>query len=448
MALHVAASAYGHCLAMVGDQEVAARLAVAAVRRGGRTLASVLGHARHAALAHPASAPDPSARITAGATPLEVAGALARARPPLERAVIDLSGRYGLRRAGLGVALRMTPAAAAARVAAVGRTWDGVLDPALLAWMGPGDCEALAGLWSDRDRASVAALLEAGREVAAHVAGCPPCEDRLRAMASVRRLVATAPLPAPPEAVVAAAGGGRTPADALPPPIEAGTRRSRRLLAVAVPAVAAAVGLAGIGAALARRGDGARPAGGAAALGRLPAAGGALQLSPSLVVLPGGDLVVTNRSGPALEWRAEGSAPWLEASPSAGRLRGGAAVAVRVRALASAPEGEVQGWVRVVGADGSTASARLVGTVEHPPDLGAAADGCRVTATAEDESEVALVLHWRAPAGEGRAPMSPVAEGWAATLPAGAGPLTWWVSAVDGRGNQARTADVAVPRGC
>ncbi|MGH9281676.1 MAG: hypothetical protein ACRD0S_01935, partial [Acidimicrobiales bacterium] len=112
-----------------------------------------------------------------------------------------------------------------------------------------------------------------------------------------------------------------------------------------------------------------------------------------------------------------------------------------------APEGEVRASVRVSGDDGSAAAVTLGGTVERPPDLGATADGCRVTAVAEDESDVALTLHWRWAGGEQTSSMVVDETGQIAELPEGT-PLVWWVSARDGRGNQARTPDVAVAEGC
>lgn len=82
-------------------------------------------------------------------------------------------------------------------------------------------------------------------------------------------------------------------------------------------------------------------------------------------------------------------------------------------------------------------------------DLGATADGCRVTADVEDEGEVALTLHWRISGAEQTAPMTPPADAKAfGTLPSVVVPVTWWVSAVDGRGNQARTPDATVAAGC
>ena len=77
MTSHVAASAFGHCLAMVRDEEEATRLAVAAVRKGGRALGAVLGHARHQALTALAAGGSAPLAIGPESGPTEVAWALA-----------------------------------------------------------------------------------------------------------------------------------------------------------------------------------------------------------------------------------------------------------------------------------------------------------------------------------------------------------------------------------
>lgn len=444
MASHVAASAFGYCLALVRDEEAATRLAITAVRTGGRTLGGVLGHARAQALAHLAAHPPGPERLPAGAGPSEVAWALARTRPPAELAMIDLGGRYGLTRSGLGIALRLTPGAAVARVAAVGQAWDAGLNPALLAWLGPGECDWLAAALGGAPRDGPEQLVALGRDVSAHAGGCAACADRLRALTPVRLLVTGTPLPSPPPSVAAAATGSRLQPPAPPPPV--GPRRARRGLRAAAGGVAvlAVGGVAATGVDARRHDD--RRAASLHALTRLPAVAGSLQLTPAAVRLPARTVDLANRSGAEVVWEAATDAPWLDVAPERGRLAAGATQ--RLHFEAQPPEGEVRATVTVSGDDGSAASATVEGTVEQPPDLGASASGCRVTAVVEDEGEVALTLHWRSPAGEQTSLMSAAATGLVADLPAGAGPLTWWVSAIDGRGNQARTPDVALPAGC
>lgn len=444
MASHVAASAFGHCRTMVRDDEVATRLAIVAAHRGGRALATVLGHARHQSLDHLGRHPPPPVVITPGSGPADVAWALATTRPALELAVVDLSGRHGLSRAGLGIALRLSPSAAAERVAAIGQTWDAELDPALLAWLGPGECDELAAVLDERSRDGAAELLELCGEVGAHTATCAMCADRQRAMASVRLLVVGAPLPPPPPTVVAAVSGSRLQPPIPPPALE---RHRDRLGLPAIAVVVAALVVAGMVMIVVRdRADERVREASLQALTRLPLTAGSLQLVPATLGLPLGQVTLTNGSGAAVGWQATTDAPWLDVTPERGRLEPGGMQSLRLRG--SPPEGEVRASLKVSGDDGSAAAAALAGTVERPPDLGASADGCRVTATAEDEGDVVVTLHWRSDDAERSTVMVRDDKGDVADLPMRAGPLTWWVSAVDGRGNQARTPDVALPAGC
>lgn len=444
MSSHVAASAFGHCLMLVRGEAVATDLAVVAVRRGGRALGAVLGHARAQALAFVAEHPPPPVDIPPHAGAPDVALALAATRPALELAVVDLSGRYGLSRSGLGIALRMTPSSAAAKVAEVAQAWEAELDPALLAWLGPGECEELTRLLTAAPSGDAAQLLTLGAEVSSHIGSCSACSDRRRAMPSVRQLVTGTPLHPPPVTVIAAASGSRLQPPVPPPPLEP---RRHRVPVRAVAAAAAVVAGAGVVAAVAeaRRDD--RRTSALAALTRLPIDASALQLVPSTIDVATRQVSLTNTSGVTVGWELATDAPWLEAVPASGRLGPGETTVLRLDG--SPPEGEVRAWVRVTGEDGSASAAALAGTVEHPPDLGADAEACVVRATVEDEGEVVVVLHWRDGAGVERTTgMAESDPGLQAALPPGVAPITWWVSAVDGRGNQARTPDRVLPGGC
>ncbi|MFP5376574.1 MAG: hypothetical protein ACLGIO_07325, partial [Acidimicrobiia bacterium] len=243
--------------------------------------------------------------------------------------------------------------------------------------------------------------------------------------------------------VLAVAGRSRFQPGMPPPPLTGGRRRRGTGLLAGAAAVLAVAGMAA--AATRGGGDGAAP-GALAGLARLPAAPGALELLPAELALPADHVSLLNVSGAEVAWEASADAPWLRVDPPRGRLGPGREQVLRLSG--SPPEGEVRTTVRVEGDDGSAAAATVTGTVEHPPDLGASARGCVVTAVVEDEAEVALSLHVRDAAGtETRTPMALAETAATGSLPPGR-PLTWWVSAVDGRGNQARTADVAVPGGC
>jgi hypothetical protein len=161
--------AWGHCYAVVREPDSAAAAAVLALRRGGRSLSAVLAHARYQALlqSSPSESSSPVGSLTSAegdgtpdrrtanwsgdASPgqdpplndvLELAVALASTRPPVERAIVDLEHRVD--RGGLARTLGLLPAAAALRATAVSEIWARELDPALLAWLGPGDCAELA----------------------------------------------------------------------------------------------------------------------------------------------------------------------------------------------------------------------------------------------------------------------------------------------------------------
>src|SRR5947209_11273006 len=275
--------AFSLALAVLGDPVAAEEVALIAVRRGGRSRVATLAFTRHLSLARARQTPSDAAAQPSNV--VELAVALAATRPPLERALVDLAGRHHLDRAGLGRTLGLTAAAAAERAAAVTEQWTRELDPALMAWLGPGDCPELAavlaanglaaepldpltvtdggaagGLPEDPDAPAgslvtttatatavpapapaptVDALLAVAPAVAAHVSSCELCTDRTRAMVSVPALVGGRPLDPSPEAVRAASRRNRfRPPAPLPPAIDATGRRSWTR---AAPAAAAAV---------------------------------------------------------------------------------------------------------------------------------------------------------------------------------------------------------------
>ncbi|MGH9178955.1 MAG: hypothetical protein ACRD0N_10430, partial [Acidimicrobiales bacterium] len=207
--------------------------------------------------------------------------------------------------------------------------------------------------------------------------------------------------------------------------------------------LAAVVAAAGGGAAVLTGGDEVPDT--VQALARVPGVAGALQLDPASLQLPIREVSLANRSGTEVGWEAGTDVAWLHVTPPEGRLAPGTSQVLRLDG--EAPEGEVRASVRVSGDDGSAAAVRVGGTVERPPDLGASADGCTVTAVVEDESDVVLTLHWRWAGGEQASSMVVADTRHIAELPEGT-PLAWWVSARDGRGNQARTTDVTIAGGC
>ena len=190
-----------------------------------------------------------------------------------------------------------------------------------------------------------------------------------------------------------------------------------------------------------------------AALTKLPA-GASLTVSPALVHPSAGAILLRNTSGHPVRWSTASGASWLEVSPPSGTLAPGAVTELDTRILPAAPEGDVRVPVTITGDDGSAAAALVVSTVEHPPTLAATITGCVVKATADDETDVALVLlHWRGAGSDdehSRTMVGPTSNpAVSATIPRDDAPVTWWVTAVDGRGNRAATAELRlVPGSC
>jgi hypothetical protein len=479
----VADHAFAHCVAVLVGTDPATACAAEAVRRGGRTRPAVLAFARQAALEATAEPPIPDFEPGDLA---ELAWGLATTRTPSSRAVVDLQLRHDLDRAALGRALGLAPSDAAALAAGVAEDWGRDLDPALLAWLGPRGCEGLRdvlvanGLWTVPDPGhdegdtagspaagrSIAHLLGVVAEVNAHTEQCEPCADRRRAMVSVHTLVGQRPLEAAPEAV--RAGAHRSPfrVGNLPGPSPEHAaavgrverrRASPRAVKVAIGTAAAVfVGLGAFGIAIAAG----RPTSQdkrntrVAALTKVAATGSALTLSPPAVRASSGAMQLRNTSDRVVQWKATAGVSWLMIAPDAGELRPGAATELDTRILDSAPEGDLSIPVTVQGDDGSAAGALVEASIEHPPTLAASITGCSVQATAVDEGDVRSVfLHWRTQANTTDHVLQMVAAGppdtYFGTVPAGDNPTSWWVTAVDGRGNRGQTTEVAVtPHSC
>jgi hypothetical protein len=449
--------AYSHCQAVV-DDPAASEAAIAAVRRGGRSRSSVLAFARYHALQRAAAADttDDGAgdRVTGSPVPDELtdlAPVLAALRPPVERAVVDLGYRHGLDRSALGRSLGLSPVAAGLRLNAVAEAWRAELDPVLLAWLGPGECDGLAEVLAAAGPfATVGDLLAVGPVVAAHVDGCELCQDRMRAMVSVADMVGQRPLEAAPENVAIVARRNRFRPPAGPPPsIDPQSRRRWPRVAVAAAAVVALVGIVLSAAAVAQRPTSRdRRKDRIAALTKVAPAGTSLQLSPAVVRAAAGALLLRNVANTAVEWRAAAGATWLAISPAAGRLVPGEVVELATVVQTAAPEGQLRTSVTITGNDGSAAGAVVETTVEHAPTIAATIEGCRVNVDAEDESAVASALvHWRPASPPGQERSVSMTNGPRAGTYLGdvsPGSRTWWVTAVDDRGNRAITPEQPV----
>lgn len=524
MATNAGDHAYGLCLAVLGDPAAAEECALEALTHGGgRSRVAALAHARYRALvaardARRSSTGDANEDLT-GIDLTELARLLSMTRPPVERAIADLQTRHGLDRAHFGRVLGMPPGTAATRAAVVARRWTAELDPALLAFLGPGECPELArilvgsclfkavespvepddslldpgavagshagpssgvrasaGLDLGRDTGPVAVvtatgphpavstpievvpagpmtrsrLLDAVAPVRGHVEGCRTCGDRVRAMVSVRELLARVPLePAPVTARAAAAASHLLPRlrrpSPWPPPLERRAGRWRRRAAIA-GGVAALLGVAGAGVAIGMRASRRGPDR-VGALTRVPAVN-ALAIDGADTLSTGEIFTVANTSTHPLRWTAASQSPWLSVAPSQGALGPGDRVDLSTSLVPGASGGPGTATVTITGDDGSATAVEVRASGQQGPQVDAAISGCTVRAAVQSAAAVSNVtLSWR-PHGAASAAtvsnratikMAPDSGGYVADLPPPAGPIDWWVTATDQAGNGTRS---------
>jgi hypothetical protein len=369
--------------------------------------------------------------------------------------------------------------AAAARTTAVAESWERELDPILLAYLGPADCDALGeilesqGLWrlpapvaesaggpitgevrladiatapdeaAGSTNPTVGALLAAGPVVAQHVAGCEICADRLRALVGVRSLVTQAPLPTPPASVVLEARRARRRLPGSPPPsLDGGPRRIPRAAVAAALVVAVLAASTAAGAqVLSRRRSQAHRNQRINALTKVPGAGSALELAPTSLAAETSTVTLRNTRPDPIAWKATSDVSWVDLTPPSGRLDGSGTASITVRLLPSSPEGPVHATVTVTGGDGSVAAVEVTGTVEHPPQVSASIKQCTVRAVTDDPTPK-VRLHWRAASDpEASDTMTLAGDAYQADLPPSAAPLTWWVEVTDALGTTVRTPD-------
>lgn len=392
-----AASAYAFALAVLRSGHPAEVVATTALRRGTHSRTAVLAHARHLALSRPE---DVAATDHALPVPYDlraVADALVGTRPPVERAVIDLQARHGLDVNSFAKTLGLSPERAEERATAVAATWADELDPAMLAWLGPGSCDGLGGilathhLWprsaefpvvasidstgpvpifptgtegvlatpapSGSTVVTIGSLLDVAPVVRAHIRACATCTDRLRGLTPVRALTSQVPLPPVPPSVATAARAARHRLPtALPPAIEPKRFDLSRLrlpasagLGIAAVALVAAAALSSLN--REPSSDDVR----AARVQQLLQAPPASQLlaTPS-VLTPGAQTAQIANVGPEpLSWRATTTAPWLTVSPSQGRLKPTQSISLNVTADPDRATSAVDAQIVVVGDDGS-----------------------------------------------------------------------------------------------
>jgi hypothetical protein len=437
--------AFGHALAMLGDPDAATDVAITALRRAGRARSSVLAHARQQAVTR-AQDDEPVDIATLQTQVLDLpalAATLASTRPPEERAALDVRARTTGDLAALGDALGMRPTAAADKCAAIADEWERALDPALLAFSGPGECEGLAQLLDAADIETVAGLLSIAPAVHAHARECTLCGDRVRAMSPVRAFFSGGNVEVP-DAVrdVGHVSRRRRPAAAPPPlfPTEKARARRRWPALVAAVVVLAAGGVV-IGL-ISRSGDDDK----VNALTKMPEKA-ALALSDAEVAGDTAKVHLRNPSDHAISYRAATSAEWATVTPRTGRIPAHDAAVLTVRALGTAPEGNVSATLTITTSIGGALSREVTWTLEHAPDLDATAEGCAVDVHVVEQGQLtSLVLHWR-DATEHESDIAQSPDGYHAQLASEAEPITWWVTATDDRGNTAQTPDRIIQPG-
>lgn len=438
--------AYGHALAMLGNPGAAAEVARLALRRAGRARNLVLGHARHEAVAR-AALDEPVDIDTLQTVVLDLpalAATLASTRPPEERAALDVRARTGGDLAALGESLGLRPSDAADKCAEIAELWERTLDPALLAFTGPGECDALAGLLADTTPDTVAKLLAVAPAVHTHSVDCTLCTDRVRAMVSVRSFFSDAAVEVP-DSVRDASHRDRTKRPSAPPPPLFPTAAAHRprwatpLRAVAAVAVIAALPV-GFGL---WNGNSAEPKG---ALTKVAAATG-LRLEAQYGDGYTFDLRLHNDSERVVAFTLSTSADWLRVTPAAGRIEPGASVPLVAELSEDAPEGEPRAAVVAHTPSGATLSREFSWRNERPPELATVLEGCSVSLSVVDDGDLAsLVLHWRDTA-EHSVEIAKGVDEYDAVLRPDNGPVTYWVTASDNRGNAARTADQVINPG-
>ena len=435
--------AFGHALAMLGDPDAAVEVASTALRRAGRSRSSVLAHARHQAVMRAAEdepvdiAHLPTQVLDLGA----LAATLASTRPPEERAALDVRARTAGELGALGDALGARPTTAADKCAEIADEWERALDPALLAFSGPGDCDALASILHDAAPQTVADLLAVAPAVHAHAQDCTLCSDRVRAMSPVRAFFSGGSVDVPD--VVRDVGHTsrrRRPAADPPPLFGAGLPRTRRLWPLGVAALVALAVVVAVSYVVAPKREDkfaseTRPAPTALKLDAPEYAGDVAKLH------------LRNPTDRAISYRAATSAEWATVSPRTGRIPAHDAVLLTVRALGTAPEGSATATLTITTSTGGATSLDFNWSLEHPPDLDAIANGCAVDVHVVEQGQLAsIVLHWRDTA-EHEADIAQSPDGYHAQLTPEGQTVTWWVTATDDRGNQAQTPDQMIQPG-
>ena len=438
--------AYGHALAMLGDPDAATEVADH-------------GAAPRRPVPSPRAGPRPRTKRSAGprttspstSTTLQtvvldlpaLAATLASTRPPEERAALDIRARTGGDLVALGEASACGPTDAADKCTEIAESWERDARP------GAAGLQRRRRVRRTRRPSSTTPRLRrwpscstSRRLVHTHCLDCTVCIDRVRAMASVRNFFSDAVVPRCRKRCATPALVSRTKRPSAEP---------SPLFADQGPCPEAPVSAAK------RRGG--RGAGRGARRLRRIGRRSDNQLDDSLTKVaaarwargsranPTTDVRLRNNSSKAVRYTLSSAARWLQLSPAAGRLGAGEAVAVAATLSDDAPEGDIRATVTCT---------RRVARRRHRNFRGRS-NGRRIwprcrrlLGGCDTSSKTATSPVWcctGATPSEHELDIGKDADGYAAELRPDNGPITYWVTAADTRGNAARTADAVIEPG-
>lgn len=388
----IVSAALGHATAVLGDAARAELIALAAVRRSGFSHTDTLAHARHLSISQMRNAPELNTDDRAKPELREFAQQLAMTRKPLERSIMDLSQRHALSPHALGRALGVKASEAEKIVERTCAAWDHDLDPALMAWLGPASCDALARLLSEhhlwprandsavvgsidstgpvpivtdgkivtdkkadkkadkmtgdvdetasaiarhpstvdqRDHPTVAAFVGAAPKVAEHAVDCDRCGTRLQNLNGVRDVLSQVPLPDPSvELLRAMRPYKKRPAFRNPPSI-APRRFDLQRFRTTTTAILGIVVLTAIGALLLQMHNDDEPTQNSRVDDLVKNTQGQL-LSPSATSITAQrpQVDITNSGNTPMLWHIDATATWLEAQPNNGQLAPGQTITI------------------------------------------------------------------------------------------------------------------------
>lgn len=387
-----AAVAYSHALLLTENVEKSAQIAMTALRRGGGSRLSVAAHARHLAQMHARKYSANDLKIESAANLRDFALQLARSRPAVERAIVDLECRYSLTPSALSRVLGTSVERTRTLSRMTSKMWAENLDPAVMAWLGPGSCIELASVLNsvkpsnqivsltstqsngDPSNSSIALmerpegseftveqLLDLSDSVWNHTQSCDMCADRLRTIPTVKQLLSRTPIhEVPPSVARAARTAYRRIPTPLPPSIDARRFDISRLRQPVLAAGGVITAIA-IGIAMLQNGTDSKPsqAERVRALVDAPAPS-SLLATPSILDEKTETASISNNGDAVLTWTAHTNVSWIRISPSSGVISPAQTVSVEISRTKSASGSDLANTaINFSSSDGSRQTIRL-----------------------------------------------------------------------------------------